>query len=194
MLTRVGEPGTDTYCVYTLTHAGDLHRKFSLSGQQLYRGLFVSDTRNVLTLRDSSAVEEYDTSGQLVRSFGEGILKDAWDVTVATDGRVVVVDKKDSCVHLFSEGKHLNKFKLQKNDCVYGSITFHRKDEHIVVAGARPEKELLQVEIYSKNCEFVRSVKIRVDGIREVGRITVTAKGRMAFFVRILEGAKVFVL
>lgn len=43
--------------------------------------------------------EEHDNDGEFVCSFGEGILKNLWDIRVANDGRVMVVDTEDSCVH-----------------------------------------------------------------------------------------------
>ncbi|XP_022810039.1 uncharacterized protein LOC111347047 [Stylophora pistillata] len=140
-------------------------------------------------------VEEYDTNGKFVRSFGKGILVSAWDFTVATDGHVMVVDRDDSCVHIFSEhGEHLNKFKLQRNDCYYTSIAFHRTGEHVVIAGAREEKKLLQVEIYSKDGEFVRScVEIQIDESFSVIGITVTTEGRIAVVVDTYRSQKVLV-
>ena len=150
------------------------------------------DTGKVLTV--GIEVEEYDINGELVRSFGEGILDYVTDVTVANDGRVMVVDRRDCCVHIFSEhGDHLNKFKLQRNDCFYANITFHRTGEHVVIAGARKEKELLQVEIYSKDGEFVRSVEIQIDGIDFVTGITVTTEGRIAVVALINQSRKVLV-
>ncbi|PFX12624.1 Natural resistance-associated macrophage protein 2 [Stylophora pistillata] len=175
--------------IYKLTKIGDSHHRFRLRGDEWgwYARLSVSDTGKVLTVRrevEGDEVEEYDSNGEFVRSFGKGILKSAWDVTVATDGRVMVMDRDDSCVHIFSEhGEHLNKFKLQRNDCYYTSIAFHRTGEHVVIACVRKEKELLQVEIYSKDGEFVRSVQIQIDGIDFVTGITVTTEGRIAVAV-----------
>ncbi|PFX26956.1 hypothetical protein AWC38_SpisGene8331 [Stylophora pistillata] len=160
--------------IYKLTKTGDLYHTFRLRGEGWYTRLSGKDTGEVLTvLREE--VEEYDTNGKFGRSFGKGILKDAWAVTVATDGRVMVMDDGNSCVHMFSEhGDHLNKCKLQRNDCNYTSITFYRTGEHVVIARAREGKDLLQVEIYSKDGEFVRSVEIQVDGIQWLNRITET--------------------
>ena len=149
------------------------------------------DTGKVLTV--GIEVEEYDTNGELVRSFGEGILDYVTDVTVANDGRVMVVDRRDSCVHIFSEhGDHLNKFKLQRSDCFYTNITFHRTGDHVVIAGVRIGKDL-QVEIYSKDGEFVRSVEIQIDGSYSVTGITVTTEGRIAVAVHTKLGWKVLV-
>lgn len=185
--------------IFKLTKTADRYDAFYLRrvGRHVFGGLSVSDTGKVLTVvqrRGLEEVEEYDVNGKFVRSFGKGILKNACDVTVATDGRVMVMERGDSCVHIFSEhGDHLNKFKLQRNDCGYESITFHRTGEHVVIAGARERKELLQVEMYSKDGEFVSSVEIQIDGIYLVTGITETTEGRIAVIVQARKGPKVLV-
>ena len=140
-------------------------------------------------------VNEYETDGQFVRSFGEGILKDAWDITAANDGRVMVMDRDDSCVHIFSEdGDHHNMFQLQTY-YVYPIIAFHRASEHVVVAGAKYTTGLLNMEIYNKDGEFVNSTQIHEEGIRDVTGITVTTEGRIAVVTEYVNGnRKVFVL
>ena len=126
-------------------------------------------------------VDVYDTNGQFVCSFGEGQLKDAQDITTANDGRVLVVDRGDSCVHIFSEdGDHLNGFKLR--GCYsFPKIAFHRASEHVIIAGIEEEKSILRMEIYSKNGEFVRSTQIDDDEeIDDLQGIAVTSEGRVA--------------
>ena len=170
-----------SYWVYKFTKAADLHHKFCLRGEGSYRGLSISDEGKVVTLWNGKAVEEYDTDGELVRRF-ERMMRSASDVTVAHDGRVMVVSRGDHCVHIFSEsGDYLDKFKLQQIDYDYTSITFHRAGEQVVVAGTRVG-ELLQVEIYSKGGEFVHYAQIPIDdGIYFVKGITLTTKGRIAY-------------
>ncbi|PFX27473.1 hypothetical protein AWC38_SpisGene7804 [Stylophora pistillata] len=86
-------------------------------------------------------------------------------------------------------GDYLKKFKLLRGDTSYKSITFHRAGEHVIVAGVREnkeeEKKLLQVEMYSKDGEFVRSALIQTDDINgfEVRGITMTTEGRIAVVV-----------
>ena len=84
----------------------------------------------------------------------------------------------DCCVHIFSEhGDHLNKFKLQ--GCYsFPRIAFHRASEHVVVASVEG-KDLLHVEIYTKDGEFVRSTQIHEEGIYCLEDVTVTAEGRV---------------
>ena len=143
-------------------------------------------------------MEEYDSNGDFVRSFGEKILKYAKDITVANDGRVLVVDTEEDSpyislaeieehfvIHTFGEhGDHLNKFELQLNDFVYTSITFHPASEHVVVAGRGPERHF-QVKIYSKDGKFVRSVQIQnCDEFFDVRGITVNNDGHIAVVTR----------
>ena len=185
VLIELEKPGSElSYWVYKLTKTADLHHRFRLRGEgehKLYRGLSVSDRGKVVTIRNKTAVEQYDTNGWLVRSFKLGIIGSVQDVTVANDGRVMVVQLDDPCVHIFSEsGDYLGMFKLQQIDYEYTSITFHRAGEQVVVAGTRVGK-LLQVEIYSKDGEFVHYAQIPIDdGIYFVKGITLTTEGRIA--------------
>ena len=209
VLTRLEKPGREeSYWVYKLTKAADLHHKFRLRGEGRltgYNGLSVTDKGNVVTLRNFivlirivfgssekegmivetfTAVEEYDTDGEFVRSYGKEIKRSATDVIGTNDGRVMVADEDDHCVHIFGEsGDYLDKFKLQQIDCRYTSISFHRAGEQVVVTGTREGKPL-QVEIYSKDGEFVYCAEIAIDGgIRFVRGITMTTKGRIACVV-----------
>ena len=185
VLTRLEKPERErSYWVYKLTKTADLHHKFRLRGESLYWGLSVSDKGKVVTLRDFKVVEEYNTDGEFVRIFGKGIISSAFSVIVTNDGRAMVVDEDDHCVHIFGEsGDYLDKFKLQQIDCRYTSISFHRAGEQVVVTGTREGKPL-QFEIYSKDGEFVYCAEIAIDGgIRFVRGITMTTKGRIACVV-----------
>ena len=135
-------------------------------------------------MRDYIVVEEYNTDGEFVRSFGQGIIRFPFAVIVTNDGRAMVANRFDHCVHIFSEsGDYLDKFKLQRIDYDYRSITFHRAGEQVVVAGTREGKPL-QFEIYSKDGEFVYCAEIAIDGgIDSVKGITMTTKGRIACVV-----------
>ena len=170
-----------SYWVYKLTKTADLHHKFRLRGKGWYWGLSISDKGKVVTLWTGRIVEEYNTDGEFVRSFGQGIIRAAFDVIVINDGRVMVADEDDHCVHIFGEsGDYLDKFKLQRIDYDVTSITFHRAGEQVVVPGFRVGKPL-QVEIYSKDGEFVYCAEIAIDcEIHFVRGITMTTKGRIA--------------
>ena len=181
VLVRLEKPGARERAVYQFNNTADLQHKFPVRGE-VWDGLSVTDSGKVLVL-SGNVVSVYEAAGQFVREFGEGMLKDAWsplDITAANDGHVMVVGWGEPGVHIFSErGDHLSKFKLQ--GCYsFPIITFHRASEHVVVAGIEGEKDLLHVDIYTKDGEFVRGTQIHEEGIDYLGGITLTTEGRIA--------------
>ena len=213
VLTMMGKPGFHeserserSWWVYKPNKIADLHHRFRLRGERWHRRLSVRDTGKVMTLGDGTAVEEYDSNGEFVRSFGEEILRYAVDITVANDGRILVLDnddpsrsdtlKADLVVHIFSEhGDYLNKFKLKRSFFKYTSITFQPAGEHVVVAGIDLNRNLLEVKILSKDGEFVRSVQIQnCDEFFEVRGIAMNNDGRIAAVTTNLKNGKVVVL
>ena len=181
VLVRLDKPGAGYKgAVYELNNTADLQHKFPVRG---WGRLTVTDSGKVLVLsRDVVHVHEAD--GEFVREFGEGILKYASDITAANDGRVMIVAQGEPGVRIFSEhGEHLSKFKLQ--GCYsWPSIAFHRASEHVVVADIEEEKDLLHVDIYTKDGEFVRGTQTHEEGIDYLGGITVTTEGRIAVACR----------
>ena len=117
----------------------------------------------------------YDTDGLFVRSLGKGTLKDPCDITAANDGHVMVVDRGDSCVHIFSEdGDCPYSFKLQGH-YNFLKIAFHRLSEYVVIAGEK--EELAVVEIFTNDFEFMCSTQIHVERIGQITGMTVTRDG-----------------
>ena len=101
------------------------------------------------------------------------------DITAANDGRVMVVEWDDSCVHIFSEdGDYLDKFKLQGR--YYDPrIAFHQLTEHVVIAGDK-EESVVVVEMFTKDGKFVRSCQMQMHLVRVIREMTVTRDGRIA--------------
>ncbi len=187
VLIRLKKPGAerDEWVVYEFNNTADLHHKFPMK-RGGWGKLTVTDSGKVLVLSSSyMVVDVYETDGQFVCSISKDILKDASDITATNDGRFMVVDWRDSCVHIFSEhGDHLNKFKLQ--GCYsYPKIAFHRASEHVVIADINErERDLLHMQIYTKDGEFVRSTEIHEEGIGWLLGMTVTTEGRIAVACR----------
>ena len=119
------------YGVVVFDHTAVLHHRFAIkvgdSGFQWSTSspsLTVNDNNKVLVLGKrrilsgycQSVVDVFETDGQFVRTFGEGILKNASDITAGNEGQVMVVDGEDHVfVHVFSEQReHLLKEKLSK--------------------------------------------------------------------------------
>ena len=174
------------FCVYEFSNTADMHLNFSVRGGD-WVGLTVTNGK-VLILRKFS-VDVYDTDGLLVRSFGEGTLKEASDITVADDGRVMLVEWRDSCIHIFSgEGDYLNKFKLQGRHTHYDCprIAFHILSEHVVIADEGKEEPGVVVEIFTKDGEFVRSTQIHEERIDCITGMTVTRDRRIAVLLYLI--------
>ena len=209
VLTMLVKPGFHeserSWWVYKLNKIADLYHRFCLRGNCSKR-ISVRDPEKVVILQGVRAVEEYDSSGKFVRSYGRTILRYAMDITVANDGRVIVLDNYDDpsrnnflqadlVVHIFILGYHLNKFTLQRSLFKYTSITFQPAGEHVVVAGIELSRNLLEVKILSKDGEFVRSVQIQnCDEFFEVRGIAMNNDGRIAAVTTNLKNGKVVVL
>ena len=135
----------------------------------------------------------YDTDGLYVRSFGEGTLKVAYDITAANDGRVMVLDGGDDCVHIFSEdGDYLDRFELQGRDGIFPKIAFHQLTESVLIAVMTL---VVGVDIFTKDGEFVRSTEIHEQRIEYIAGMTVTRDGRIALLLSELrDNYKVLVI
>jgi len=179
------EPGSGGFVVYEFSNTADLHHKFAV-GKDWYR-LTVNNSK--VLLLSWSRVAVYETDGRFVRLFGEGKLPGVRDITAVSDGRVMVVGWNSSCVHIFSEdGDYLNSFELQGH-YINPSIAFHQASEHVVIAGteeSRTGSDLLRVEIFTKDGEFVRSTQIPEVGSYHMyaNGMTVTKDGRIAVLLR----------
>ena len=115
-------------------------------------------------------------------------MKNPCDITAANDGRVMVVDRDGSCVHIFSEdGDYLDKFKLQGR-CYYPCIAFHQLTEHVVIAGEKEEESVVVVEIFTKDGKFVRSCQMQIHEMWGIRGMTVTRDGRIAVLLRYIDG------
>ena len=182
--------GSKAFVVYVFSNTADMHFKFPVRKEGWVR-LTVNNS-HVLVLRMSS-VDVYDTNGLFVRSFGEGTLKSASDITVANDGRVMVVDWRDSCVHIFNEdGDYPDNFKVQGR-YYYPRIAFHRLTEHVVIAGKK-EESIVVVEIFTKDGAFVRSTQIHEKRVLRIRGMTVTLAGRIAVLLEDIDNEYVKVL
>ena len=135
----------------------------------------------VLVLHDYEVVDVYEQHGKVVCCFGQGEFKRATDITAANDGRVMVMDRGDSSVHLFTvEGQQLDQFNINIEENWYHRIACHPAGEHVVVAGTDRDRRL-RVAIYTTSGEFVRRIQLgeELEG-RLIRKMTVTMEGRIA--------------
>ena len=178
----------DPYWIFKFNKTADHHHKFRVRTMGYKFGwceLSVSDSGTVMVLKNWSKthhiVDVYETDGQFVCSFGEQILTNCCDITTVSDGRVMVVQGLSSRVHIFSEqGDHLNTFDLQIS-MMHSRIAFHRASQHVAVVGGEDyDTDILHIEIYTKDGEFVRSTPVNMGQSYSLIGMAVTTEGRIA--------------
>ena len=193
----------DQCWIFKFNKTADHHHKFrvrTMGDKFKWYGLSVSDSGTVMVLKskwsEAHIVDVYETDGQFVCSFGEQILTNCCDITTVSDGRVMVVQGLSSRVHIFSEqGDHLNTFDLQIS-MVYSRIAFHRASQHVVVVGDENyNPDILHIEIYTKDGEFVRSTSVNMGQSYFLMRMAVTTEGRIAVATWLDDlGSKVIII
>jgi len=164
---------------------GEVHHQFPVKRNDYHnRPAMIVDSKRKVVIMDNRffkkgcVLDVYGNDGQFVRSFGQGLLRSALDLALASDDRVIVLDT-DSYVHMFSEhGDHLSKFKLTFS-LHTRRIAFYHSSEHVVLADVGVG--YVYLHIYTKDGELVRKTKICVEGIDETQRrMIVTAEGHVA--------------
>ena len=134
-----------------------------------------------MTIAIECKVEVYRSNGQLVRSFGQGILKDTVDITATNDGSVMVL-QGNSCVHVFdAEGSHVHQFKVMGNTGTEtgAAMTFHQATDHTFIASTNSDHRL-QVSIHDKDGGFLRSIQLHEKGKWCIMGIAVTMQLNIA--------------
>ena len=185
--------------VQVFSPTADLLHKFPVRGGGW--GTLAVTNNKVLVRRDRTAVDVYEHQGTYVRSFGEGMLEDACDITAGPDGQVMILDWGDSCVFIFTDdGQQQCKFNINtKEDEMSYRIACHPSGEYVVVGGLErgTSHHLVHcVAIYSKDGEFVRRIEQTAETIVGIRGITVSMEGHIAVVVkyRSVSISKVIVL
>ena len=181
--------GEDPYWIFKFNKTADHHHKFRVrtKGYKFdWCELSVSDSGTVMVLKSNwskthHTVDVYETDGQFVCSFAGQILRRPCDITTVSDGRVMVVQGHPSCVHILNEqGYYLNTFDL-KMSMRFSKIAFHRASQHVVVVGGEDyDTDILHIEIYTKDGEFVRSTPVNMGQSYSLLGMAVTTEGRIA--------------
>ena len=191
-LVRLKKPGAKEweYEVQVFNKTADLQHKFPVRSEYWDRLTVIIDKqRGKILLLAHNVVYVYELSGEFVCSFGEGVFKDARDITATCDDRVMIVDHADDSSYLFDvEGHQLGKFNIEYERDVYYGIACHPTSDHVVLAGAERETNRLTLAIYTVNGEFVRRIQLdeevmvfmRDPLVQYVYGITVTVEGHIA--------------
>ena len=185
LLVELKKPGAEKWEneVQVFNKTADLQHKFPVrrSGYWGERLTVISDKqRGKILLLAGDVVYVYELTGEFVCSFGEGVFKDATDITATCDGRVMIVDRNDDSLYLFDvEGHQLGKFNIKYESDVYYRIACHPTSEYVVLAGNNRETDRLTLAIYTVNGEFVRRIQLDEEE-KFVNGITVTVEGHIA--------------
>ena len=184
-----GHSDEDPCWIFKFNKTADHHHKFrvrTMGDKFNCYELSVSDSGTVMVLKSKwcethHIVDVYETDGQFVCSFGEQILTNPCDITTVSDGRVMVVQGDPSRVHILSEqGDHLNTFDLQIS-MAFSKIAFQRASQHVVVVGGEDYyTDILHIEIYTKDGEFVRSTPVNMGQSYFLIGMAVTTEDRIA--------------
>lgn len=182
--------------VYVLSDTQTNRNCFSLEERLGGRSLTVNNNNQVLVLVEEDLsktpsacmtisierkVEVYRPNGRLVRSFGQGILKDTVDITATNDGSVMVL-QGNSCVHVFdAEGSHVHQFQVMGNTGpeTGAAMTFHQATDHTFIASTNSDHRL-QVSIHGKDGVFLRSIQLHEKGKWCITGIAVTMQLNIA--------------
>ena len=196
LLVRLMKPGAEEWEkeVQVFNKTADLQQKFPV-GRGIWGRLTVTSGKQrgkiLLLTRDDQFdnVDVQELSGEFVCSFGEGVFKNASDITATCDGRVMIVDSIDDSLYIFDvEGHQLGKFNIKYERDVYYRIACYQASGHVVLAGAERETYRLTLAIYTVNGEFVRRIqldeKVPVTLYQPVRGITVTVEGHIAVAVQ----------
>ena len=184
VLVRLQKPGAKKLEneVQYFNKTADLQHKFPVRRWDFGR-LAVSSGKlrgKILLLAGHNVVDVHEQSGELVCSFGEGVFKDATDISATCDGRVMIVDQDDDSVYIFDvEGHQLGKFNIKYERDVYYRIACHLASDHVVLAGDERETRRLTLAIYTVNGEFVRRIQLD-EVVWSLNGITVTVEGHIA--------------
>ena len=131
----------------------------------------------------NDVVEVYNTDRGFLHSFGKEHLKNAQDLTITNEDRVMVLNgEKNPLVLVFTiEGQLLEKFTVKGSilDDSGVAVTFHRASKTVLVPSLQSEGSI-EVSMYYENGQFVRSIQFKTKGCRFITGITATAKGRIA--------------
>ena len=137
--------------------------------------------KKVLTLI-ANAIDVYELSGEFLGRFGDGVFKNATDISASCDGRITILDQGNSSVYFFTEeGQQLTKFNISIDEDDGYFIAHHPTGEHVVAASFTQEINRLRLAIYTVKGELVRKIPIQLDEtVRELKGITVTMEGNIA--------------
>ena len=192
LLVKLKKPGAEEWEVQVFNKNADLQlnlqHKFPVRRGYLDNRLTVSSGEQgcKILLLTSDVVDVHEPSGGLVCTFGEGVFKEASDITATCDDKVMIVDSRDDSFYLLDvEGHQRVKFDTKYETGDYYCIAYHPTSEHVVLAGGeRLDKYCLMLAIYTVNGKLVSRIQRDEEVSSFLRGITVTVEGHIAVAFR----------
>ncbi len=192
------------YDVYVFDKNGKPHRKFHLREGILLCSPIVNNSNEMFVLKkevQEEAVSKYAVverykDGQYIASFGHNVLKQPKDITVAEDGRVMVLNNNGDVDVFDAQGNHLEvtSFGVVSAE----AIAFHSESKHAVISSI--SEGTVKISIFSERGECVHSIHLgeqtsgREDKRLIAPKLTVTLDGRITVLAGFVGESKVLVM
>ncbi|XP_068762310.1 uncharacterized protein [Montipora capricornis] len=187
------EDGRDRREVQVFNRA-ELRMKFSVEVARNARKLAVGNGK--LLLLSDNMVHVYDLNGRYERSFGREITSDAQDIAVGLSEQIFVLDAGlNVCIVFNKDGVKKHEFTVRLGDkgWLYG-FALHPLGEYVFIAGVERSSSFwrsggtLKVEIYTKDGEFYREIRLRENKPIWFNSVAISKEGRLVVscFSRVL--------
>ena len=189
---------------------GKLLKRFPLEEGLVCCSPVINDNNEFLVVIENqkndskqSTIYAYRSDGKstIHKSFGQDILMEPTDMTVANGGLLMVLNRNGHVKTFDKDGKHLPERDFyHKGDSPANALAFHLESEHVVISSLEPGF-FVNISIYDKRHACVHNIyqggeQMTKKGQRECvpPKIALTKDGNIAVLVGSVGECKVVVL
>ena len=189
---------------------GKLLKRFPLEEGLVCCSPVINDSNELFVMIENqkndskqSTIYAYKSDGKPIihKGFGQDILMEPTDMTVANGGLLMVLNRNGHVVTFDKDGKHLPERDFyHKGDSPANALAFHSKSEHVVISSLEPGF-FVNISIYDKSGACVHNIhqggeQMTKKEQRECvpPKIALTKDGNIAVLVGSVGECKVVVL
>ena len=189
---------------------GKLLRRFPLEEGLVCCSPVINDSNELFVMIENqkndsklSTIYAYKSDGKPIihKGFGQDILMEPTDMTVANGGLLMVLNRNGHVVTFDKDGKHLPERDFyHKGDSPANALAFHSKSEHVVISSLEPGF-FVNISIYDERLACVHNIyqggeQMTKKEQRECvpPKIALTKDGNIAVLVGSVGECKVVVL
>ena len=146
---------------------GKLLKRFPLEEGLVYCSPVINDSNELFVVIENqkndskhSTVYAYRSDGKSInhKGFGQDILVEPTDMTVASGGLLMVLNRNGLVVTFDKDGKHLPERDFyHKGDSPANALAFHSESEHVVISSLEPGF-FVNISIYDKRRACVHNI------------------------------------